>query len=119
LHSSANNCTEKPGCSQRDVLPSSCRQPGCWPKGALVGQDLGQAKGPVLPSACLALGAPAGAKRAGGWPDRLATALRGLPVPVIGRIEDGLVKLDVRCLDGAQAEAAFLSQLPLLAQARF
>ena len=72
-----------------------------------------------LPSACLALGAPAGAKRAGGLPDRLAAALRGLPVPVIGRIEDGQVKLDVRCLDGHEAEALFLSQLPLLAQARF
>ncbi len=70
-----------------------------------------------LPSACLALGAPAGTKRAGGWPDRLAAALRGLPVPVIGRIEDGLVKLDVRCLDGAPAEATFLGQLPLLTQA--
>ncbi len=72
-----------------------------------------------LPSACLALGAPAGAKRAGGLPDRLAAALRGLPVPVIGRIEDGQVKLDVRCLDGAEAEALFLGQLPLLAQTRF
>ncbi len=88
-------------------------------KGALVGQDLGQAKGPVLPCACLTLGPPAGAKRAGSLPDRLGAALRALPMPVIGRIEEGLVKLDVRCLDGAQAEAAFLSQLPLLAQARF
>jgi L-seryl-tRNA(Ser) seleniumtransferase len=72
-----------------------------------------------LPSACLALGAPAGAKRAGGLPDRLGAALRGLPVPVIGRIEDGLVKLDVRCLDGAQAEAIFLGQLTQLAQAKW
>ena len=72
-----------------------------------------------LPSACLAMGAPAGAKRAGGLADRLATALRGLPMPVIGRIEDGLLKLDLRCLDGADAEAAFLNQLPLLSEARF
>jgi L-seryl-tRNA(Ser) seleniumtransferase len=72
-----------------------------------------------LPSACLALGAPPGAKRAGGLPDRLAAALRGLPLPVIGRIEDGQLKLDLRCLDGAAAEAAFVQQLPLLAQARF
>ncbi len=72
-----------------------------------------------LPSACLALSAPAGAKRAGGLPDRLGAALRGLPVPVIGRIEDGLVKLDVRCLDGAQAEASFLGQLTQLAQAKW
>ena len=72
-----------------------------------------------LPSVCLALGAPAGTKRAGGLPDRLAAALRSLPTPVIGRIEDAQVKLDLRCLDGADAEAAFLGQLPLLAQARF
>jgi L-seryl-tRNA(Ser) seleniumtransferase len=72
-----------------------------------------------LPSACLALGPTAGAKRAGGLPDRLAAALRGLPMPVIGRIEDGLLKLDLRCLDGADAEAAFVRQLPLLAQAAF
>ena len=76
-----------------------------------------------LPSACLALAAPPNAKgvgkRAGGWPDRMAAALRSLPVPVIGRIEDGQVKLDLRCLDGAEDEARFLSQLPLLAKASF
>jgi len=72
-----------------------------------------------LPSACIAIGAPQGAKRAGRLPERLAEALRGLPVPVIGRIEDGQLRLDVRCLDGAAVEAAFVDQLPLLAQARF
>ncbi len=72
-----------------------------------------------LPSACIAIGALAGGKRAGSLPDRLAEALRVLPVPVIGRIEDGQLRLDLRCLDGADAEAAFVAQLPLLAQARF
>ena len=72
-----------------------------------------------LPSACLALGAPPGAKRAGSLPERLAAALRSLPVPVVGRIEDGQLKLDLRCLEGAEAEASFLAQLPLLTQARF
>jgi L-seryl-tRNA(Ser) seleniumtransferase len=71
-----------------------------------------------LPSACIAIGAPAGAKRAGRLPERLAEALRALPIPVIGRIEDGQVRLDLRCLDGAAAEAAFVAQLPLLASAR-
>ncbi|MBA4175991.1 MAG: L-seryl-tRNA(Sec) selenium transferase [Leptothrix sp. (in: Bacteria)] len=71
-----------------------------------------------LPSACVAVGAPAGAKRAGRLPDRLAEALRALPVPVIGRIEDGQVRLDMRCLDGAAAEATFVAQLGALAQAR-
>jgi L-seryl-tRNA(Ser) seleniumtransferase len=79
-----------------------------------------------LPSACVAIGLPPGGKmagskatgkRAGAFPDRVAAALRGLPVPVIGRIEDGQVKLDVRCLDGAEAEATLIAQLPLLAQA--
>jgi L-seryl-tRNA(Ser) seleniumtransferase len=84
-----------------------------------------------LPSACLAISPPAsaapageqtgkrGSKRAGAWPDRVAQALRGLPVPVIGRVEDGAVRLDVRCLDGAAAEAAFVQQLALLANAPF
>jgi L-seryl-tRNA(Ser) seleniumtransferase len=68
-----------------------------------------------LPSVCLALGPPAGTKRAGRWPERLAAALRGLPVPVIGRIEDGQVRLDLRGLDGPEAEQAFVAQLPQLA----
>jgi L-seryl-tRNA(Ser) seleniumtransferase len=72
-----------------------------------------------LPSACLVFGAPAATKRAGAWPERLAQALRGLPVPVIGRIEGGAVRLDLRCLDGELAEATFLQQLRLLSQASF
>jgi len=43
--------------------------------------------------------------------ERLARALRALPVPVIGRIEGGRVLLDLRCLED---EAAFLAQLPVL-----
>ena len=42
---------------------------------------------------------------------RLATELRKLPRPVIGRIHDGSVLLDLRCLD---CEALFLQQLPQL-----
>jgi L-seryl-tRNA(Ser) seleniumtransferase len=72
-----------------------------------------------LPSVCLALGPPVHVKKAGRWPERLAEALRGLPMPVIGRIEDGQVRLDLRGLDGAEAEQAFVAQLSQLAQARF
>lgn len=72
-----------------------------------------------LPSACIAIGPPAGVQRAGRLPDRLAAALRTLPIPVIGRIEEGQVRLDLRCMDGAAAEAAFVAQLPLLAKAPF
>jgi L-seryl-tRNA(Ser) seleniumtransferase len=71
-----------------------------------------------LPSACIAIGPQDGVKRAGSLPDRLADAFRALPVPVIGRIEDGQLRLDLRCLDGAEAEASFVAQLPQLAQAR-
>ena len=68
-----------------------------------------------LDSVCLAIGAPSGAKRAGSLPDRLAAALRALPIPVIGRIEDGLLRLDLRGLDGAEDERRFLAQLDRLA----
>jgi len=40
--------------------------------------------------------------------DQLAAALRGLTRPVVGRIEDGGLTLDLRCMTD---EAAFLSQL--------
>ena len=39
---------------------------------------------------------------------RLAAVLRGLPTPVIGRIEDGALVLDLRCLDD---EAGFVANL--------
>lgn len=43
--------------------------------------------------------------------ESLSAAFRALPVPVIGRIEDGALVLDLRCLDD---EAGFARQLPLL-----
>lgn len=56
-----------------------------------------------LPSAAVTLGGKA--------LDRLAGELRALKRPVIGRIHDGRLWLDCRCLEPAQ-EAAFLAQLP-------
>ncbi len=51
-------------------------------------------------------------KRTGGSAlSRLAAAFRSLPIPVIGRIEDGCLKFDLRCLEDEQA---FLGQLPEL-----
>jgi len=61
----------------------------------------------LLPSVALALH-PAGVPKSGSAVEDLARALRGLPVPVIGRIEAGNVVLDLRCLED---EAAFLAQL--------
>jgi L-seryl-tRNA(Ser) seleniumtransferase len=39
---------------------------------------------------------------------RLAAAFRALPTPVIGRLQDGALILDLRCLED---EAAFVAQL--------
>lgn len=66
-----------------------------------------------LDSAALSI-APATAKGAGRALTRLVTALRGLPVPVIGRVQDDALWLDLRCLDD---EAGFRAQLPALAAA--
>jgi L-seryl-tRNA(Ser) seleniumtransferase len=62
----------------------------------------------LLPSAGLAL-MPASAS--GAAVEKLARRLRGLPVPVIGRIEGGRLILDLRCLED---EAEFVGQLSSL-----
>ncbi|MDB5396928.1 MAG: selA [Rhodospirillales bacterium] len=58
----------------------------------------------TIPSAGLAIRSSGG----GSALERLATELRGLSMPVIGRIEDNALKLDLRCL---RDEAAFLSTI--------
>lgn len=47
----------------------------------------------------------------GGALDRLTAALRSLPIPVIGRIADGMLILDLRCLEDPEAFLANLSRL--------
>ena len=60
----------------------------------------------LLPSFALRI-APAG-KRGGQALEALAAALRSLPLPVIGRVADGALLLDLRCLDD---EAGLLAAL--------
>lgn len=54
---------------------------------------------------------PAG-RRSGQATAAIATALRSLPLPVIGRVKDGALWLDLRTLDD---ETSFIDQLPQLA----
>ncbi|MBP7616417.1 MAG: L-seryl-tRNA(Sec) selenium transferase, partial [Steroidobacteraceae bacterium] len=63
-----------------------------------------------LPSAGLAI-APASVKGSGRALDDLATALRSLPLPVIGRIAQDRLLLDLRCLEDP---APFVAQLRVL-----
>jgi len=50
-------------------------------------------------------------KNRGGKTNALATAFRNLPMPVIGRVSDGALLFDLRCLED---EAAFVDQLDAL-----
>jgi L-seryl-tRNA(Ser) seleniumtransferase len=52
-------------------------------------------------------------RRAGSMLIRLAAAFRALPIPVIGRIQNATLLLDLRCLDDDLAFANQLSQLVL------
>jgi L-seryl-tRNA(Ser) seleniumtransferase len=78
---------------------------------ALLGQ-IGSGSLPVerLPSAGLAI-VPQQKKGAGSALDALAAALRALPLPVIGRIADHRLLLDLRCLE---QPAELQQQLPAL-----
>ena len=71
----------------------------------------GAQPGAQLPSFGLAVRRAAAARRAN--VARLASALRALPRPVIGRIADETLWLDLRCL-AEHDEAALLAQLALL-----
>ncbi|SAL29752.1 selenocysteine synthase [Caballeronia turbans] len=63
----------------------------------------------VLPSYGLGVRLASG-KRPGGALNRVEKRLRDLPRPVLGRIADGALRLDLRCLEEAD-EAAFVAQL--------
>jgi len=63
-----------------------------------------------LPSAALRIRSTQ-ARGAGAGPDRLARALRALPVPVIGRIHEDALWLDLRCVEDPADEALLSEQL--------
>lgn len=71
----------------------------------------GARPGDRLPSAGVAIRPTRSGRGEGRALARIAAALRALPVPVIGRITEGALVLDLRCLED---EAAFLGQLPQL-----
>jgi len=62
-----------------------------------------------LPSAALSIRM----KGRGGGLERLAAAMRSLPRPVVGRIHENALLLDLRCLEPG-AEALLVAQLPQL-----
>jgi L-seryl-tRNA(Ser) seleniumtransferase len=66
-----------------------------------------------LASACLAITPLQRRRGAGAALKHLERAFRGLPVPVIGRVAEGAVRLDLRCLE-ASDEEAFSQQLERL-----
>jgi len=61
-----------------------------------------------LPSAGFAVRPAGDGRRGGSALHALAAALRALPLPVVGRIADGALLLDLRCLEN---EAEFVAQL--------
>ncbi|MBL8376522.1 MAG: L-seryl-tRNA(Sec) selenium transferase [Burkholderiales bacterium] len=72
----------------------------------------GAQPGKLLPSAALVL-SPLAARGRGKALERLHAALRALPVPVIGRIAEDSLWLDLRCLEDEAAFAAQWDQLDL------
>lgn len=64
-----------------------------------------------LNSAAVAITPKSSRKGMGALLKRIAAEFRGLPIPVIGRIQDGAFLMDVRCLDD---EAGFAHQLKQL-----
>ncbi|MGZ8350264.1 MAG: L-seryl-tRNA(Sec) selenium transferase, partial [Allosphingosinicella sp.] len=100
--------------------------PGCSVEVEACRSQVGSGSLPVdrLPSRCLSIALPGrpgrrdqqdGHRKAGGALAQLAAAFRALPIPVIGRLENGRLKLDLRCLED---EAMFVSQLSELRKSR-
>lgn len=65
----------------------------------------------LLPSACLAIFPRVRGRGAGTVLKRLADDFRALPQPVVGRVEEGALLLDLRCLEDVEAFGAQLKEL--------
>jgi len=76
----------------------------------------GAMPGGQLASFGLVIGPRDAGKRTGRRLQQLEAALRALPRPVIGRVSEDALWLDLRCLETAD-EVAFSAQWPLLAEA--
>ena len=100
----------------RRVLPALQAKlgAGLTAKTAACASQVGSGALPVetLPSLAIAI-APATARGGQRLLNALAAALRRLAVPVIGRIEDGALLMDLRCLEDADAFIANLATLTL------
>jgi L-seryl-tRNA(Ser) seleniumtransferase len=70
-----------------------------------------------IPSAALVIRPKAGKRQAGAAARRIADAFRGLPRPVIGRLQDNAFWLDLRCLEDEQGFSAQLEKLVLADEA--
>ena len=71
----------------------------------------------LLPSFGLGIAPQPAGRGAGRALTRVEQALRALPLPVIGRTHDGMLCLDLRCLEDDTRFAAQLAQLPQLLSA--
>jgi L-seryl-tRNA(Ser) seleniumtransferase len=95
------------------LLPALAAAVGAHADAAVIAcsSQIGSGALPIdaLPSAGIAM-TPRGKNR-NSAAERLSNAFRALPVPVIGRVNDGAFILDLRCLDD---EAGFVAQLAIL-----
>jgi len=101
------------------LLPAVQQAVAAWDLGVAVvpmRSQIGSGSLPVdrLPSAGLQFLPRAGARKGGSVLTRLEARLRGLPVPVIGRVADNALWLDLRCLE-QRDEAEFLAQWQMMA----
>ena len=68
----------------------------------------------TLASFCLVVSPASAGRGAGKWLLAMTASFRALPVPIIGRIEDGALRLDLRTLED---EGIFLEQIAHLSEA--